>query len=93
MCRARRASTGSVTFASTDGPPVLHLPQRGDAELGGRALTRRAPGGVLAARVLVGGTRVDQQQRDAGGVGIERHRLDAEVAEVDQLRLPRFAEQ
>ncbi len=78
---------------STDSPRSCTSRSVAHAEIGGGPFARCAPRGVLTAGMTVTCVRIDDQQRDAGGVRVERHRLHGDLAEVDQHRLARFAEQ
>ena len=68
-CRARRASTGSVTAASTEGPRSWTSRSDAAPSIGGRSLARRATRRILAAGVTVPGPGVDQQQRNTRASG------------------------
>ena len=68
--------------------PVLHVAQRGHPEIGRGAFTRRPARRVLTAGVTVWCTRIDQQQSDPCGIGIEGAPGARRLAEVDHQRAP-----
>ena len=70
------------------GVDVLDLAQRGDAELAGRPLAGRRAARRSRRRPARGGVRVDDEEGQAGGVEVARHRLDGEVAGVEEGEVP-----
>ena len=66
---------------------VVDLAQAREAESEGGALARRPARGVLPVDEPVGCTGVDDEQRQAGPVQVERHLLGATVTAVQQQRV------